>query len=352
MAGGVGQRFWPRSRRRHPKQLLDLTGRGSMIMLTVERLKAISSPEEIFIITNRSQRAAIETEIAGRIPSENIISEPVGRNTSAAICLAAALLKQREADSLMLVLPADHLIEPTEAFEKAVRIAASYVSQNRGLLTFGIQPIRPETGYGYIHVGERVQHTEGLEIYRARAFLEKPDLERAKRFCEEGTYLWNSGMFLWKTDDILEALKRYLPDLFTRLDGIGGRSGKEGLDDYLEAVYPEVPSISIDYGVMEKAENVVVLKPDFLWNDIGSWEYLRDVRPLDKKGNAAVGEHIFIDSSENTVFSPDRLIGMIGVDNLVVVDGGDSMLICRRDRAQEVREIVENLKKQGREQFY
>ncbi len=323
-----------------------------MIKLTVDRLGNISSPEEIFIITNRAQCAAIVEEVSGKIPPENVIAEPMGRNTSAAIGLAAVLLKRRAEDAIMLVLPADHIIEPVDKFENAVRVAASYVSKNGGLLTFGIRPNRPETGYGYIHAGEGVYEERGLEVFRAHEFLEKPDAEKASHFLEAGTYFWNSGMFLWKTNGILKALDKHLPDLYVLLQDIEKQLESEDLNVVLESVYPKAPSISIDYGVMEKAEDVVVLKADFDWNDVGSWEYIRDIRALDEKGNATVGEHALIDSSGNIVFSPDRLVGMIGVDNLVVVDAGDAMLICGRDRVQEVRKIVELLEKSGKEEFY
>jgi mannose-1-phosphate guanylyltransferase len=352
MAGGVGQRFWPRSRRKHPKQLLDLTGQGSMIKLTVDRLKNLSAPEEIFIITNLAQRAAIEKEVEGKVPAGNIIGEPEGRNTAPAVGLGALILQRKCADSTMLVLPADHIIEPIEKFEVAIRAASSYVSNNDVLLTFGIRPSRPATGYGYIQASEEVRHHDGLKFHQTQAFLEKPDLETAKRFVGEGTYLWNSGMFLWKPGRIIAEIKEHLPELSRLLSAIEQRLDSEDLDSILASSYSEAPSVSIDYGVMEKAQNVAVLEANFYWNDVGSWEYVRDIRPADKNGNSVVGEHILIDSCDNTVFSPDRLIGMVGVENLVVVDGGDSILICKRDCVQDVRKIVQQLKRQGMESLF
>lgn len=352
MAGGVGQRFWPRSRRKHPKQLLDLTGKGSMIKLTVERLKNLSAPEEIFIITNLAQRAAVVKEVAGRVPTENIIGEPEGRNTAPAIGLTAILLKRKNPSSSMLVLPADHIIEPVEKFEIAIRTASSYVSDHDVLLTFGIRPSRPETGYGYIQAGEEVRAVAGLKIFHTKAFLEKPDSETAERFVREGTYFWNSGMFLWRTESIIKEIKKHLPDLSRLLSTIEHRLDSEDLDAILDSSYSKAPSVSIDYGIMEKAGNVAVLEANFSWNDVGSWEYIRDIRPADDEGNAVVGKHVLVDSRDNTVFSPDRLVGMVGVDNLVVVDGGDSILICRRDRVQDVREVVQQLERQKMESLF
>jgi mannose-1-phosphate guanylyltransferase len=352
MAGGVGTRFWPCSRRKHPKQLLDLTGGGSMIRLTVERLSGLSSPEEIFIITNRSQAKAIRAEVAGGVSPGNIISEPVGRNTSAAIGLAGVLLRRIDPDSRMLVLPADHLIEPVAAFEKAVRAAEAYVADRGGFLTFGIQPTRPETGYGYIQAGARVFSHSGLDVFAAEAFLEKPDPPTAERFFETGTYFWNSGMFMWNTDEILEAIERFIPDLYAVFVDVDERLGSENLAEILDDVYPQAPDISIDYGVMERADQVVVLRPDFSWNDVGSWEYLRDLHPPDAHGNVSIGDHVLIDSSGNTIYSPDRLIGVMGVDELAVIDAGDAILICPRQRVQEVRRIVDRLKDTGREEYY
>lgn len=348
MAGGVGERFWPQSRRKRPKQILDLTGKGSMIRLTVERLEGLSRPEEIFIITNVEQQALISREVAGTVAPENVICEPVGRNTAPCIGLAAVVLRKKYGDCPMLVLPADHLIERVGRFQSLARAAAAYVTDHGGLLTFGMQPTRPETGYGYIEAAERVFNKDDVEIYRAAAFLEKPTLERAVKFLEGGRHYWNSGMFMWTTETILDGISRHLPDLFSLLTQIEAGIGTRPLPEVLKALYQKAPPISIDYGVMEKAGDVVVMKADFSWNDVGSWEFLRDIRAADANGNVSVGEHVFVDASNNTVVSSDRTVGLLGVDNIVVVDGGDTILVCRRDKAQEVKKIVKTLKERNR----
>jgi mannose-1-phosphate guanylyltransferase len=348
MAGGVGERFWPWSRRKRPKQLLDLTGRGSMIGLTVDRLEGLSEPDEIMIVTNVEQRDAILQEVAGRVPPANVIGEPVGQNTAPCIGLAALLLRESHGNQPMLVLPADHLIEPREEFESLVKTASEYVAENAALLTFGIKPTRPETGYGYIHAGETVLERGDATIFSAKAFLEKPDAETAQEFLDSGNHYWNSGMFMWTTDVILNEISVSLPELSSVLEKIAGEMGTRPLPEVLKEQYPLTPSISIDYGVMEKASKVVVMKAEFEWNDVGSWEFIRDVNAADEQGNVSTGEYVSIDASGNTIVSPDRLVAVLGVDDVVVVDGGDTILVCKRDRVQEVKKIVQTLHERDR----
>jgi mannose-1-phosphate guanylyltransferase len=314
----------------------------------VDRLKGLSKPDEIFIVTNVDQQDAINAEISGMIPSENIIGEPIGRNTAPCIGLAALLLPKRHGHQPMLVLPADHLVEPLDRFESLVRSAAGYVAEHGGLLTFGIKPTRPETGYGYIHTGEEVFNDGVAQIYRARAFLEKPTVDKARVFLEDDAYYWNSGMFLWMTNYILDEISTHIPDLHAILKQIETEIGTRPLPEVLNDIYAKAPSISIDYGVMEKSSDVVVMRADFKWNDVGSWEFIRDIRRPDANGNVSVGDHVFIDASENTVVSSDRLVALLGVDDVVVVDGGDTLLVCTRDRAQEVKKIVETLRDRNR----
>lgn len=349
MAGGVGERFWPWSRRKRPKQLLDLTGRGSMIGLTVDRLRGLSAPDEILIVTNVEQQEAILQEVSGKVSPENVIGEPIGQNTAPCIGLAAVLLREKHGNQPMLVLPADHLIEPVEKFQSLLKAAARYVAGRDCLLTFGIKPTRPETGYGYIQAGQPAGGDHEAEIYRAEAFLEKPDPETARAFVENGNYYWNSGMFMWTTDVILREMSTHLPDLSAVLSRIEKEMGTRPLPDVLKEQYPQAPSISIDYGIMEKAAEVVVMKADFEWNDVGSWEFIRDIRQPDEQDNVLVGDHITIDAAGNTVVSPDRLVAVLGVDDIVVVDGGDTILVCKRGRLQDIKKIVQTLRGENRE---
>ncbi len=349
MAGGSGQRFWPISRRERPKQLVDLTGRGSMISLTCERLGAMCAPEEILVVTIASQAGAVADEIGAKVPRENIIAEPVGRNTAATVGLGAMLLGRRHGDVPFLVVPSDHLISDERAFSAAARAAESYVATHDCLLTFGILPSRAETGYGYIQAGAELSSGGGVGIFEAESFHEKPTQDKAESFIESETCYWNSGMFFWRTRVIRRAIALHLPELDSVLERIDRRLGTEPLEEVLNSEYSAAPAISIDCGVMEKARNVVVLRGNFDWNDVGSWESIREMHAGDSRGNVLVGDHIVLDGSENTIFSPDRLVGIIGVNDIVVVDGGDSILVCKRDRVQQVRDIVETLKKSGKE---
>jgi mannose-1-phosphate guanylyltransferase len=247
LAGGIGERFWPRSRRNKPKQLIDLTGRGTMISLTVARAQLVSEDEEIFIVTLADQKEAIAREVGGIVPGENIIGEPIGKNTAPSIGLAALILRKRFGDVPFIVLPADHLVEGREQFESAVRAAAGYVADHDCLLTFGITPSRPETGYGYIRAGERLAGGGG-EVFEAESFHEKPSPERAQEFLDDGSYLWNSGMFCWRPEPILRAINTHAPDLYRVLSDIDAGQGTGELESVLNSTYPKAPAKSMELG--------------------------------------------------------------------------------------------------------
>jgi len=342
MAGGVGERFWPLSRRQRPKQLLDLTGRGSMIELTLNRVSAFSTPEETFILTNVEQADAILEEIGDVVPGDNVIGEPVGRNTAPSIGLAASLIKSRVGDKPFIVLPADHVVEDLDRFNATVKAAEDYAAANDALVTFGITPTRPETGYGYIKAGKAVG--DGEALFEVHSFHEKPTAEKAGEYLAEGGFYWNSGMFVWRPSAILRAIERFVPDLATVLERIESAAGTESLVSVLKSTYGDAPSVSIDYGVMEKADNVVVASGDFYWNDVGNWESVREVYKEDDDGNVVVGDHILIDTKNSTIFSSDTLVGVVGLDDVVVVKSNDAILVCKRDRVHQVRDVVQRLK--------
>ncbi len=340
MAGGVGSRFWPRSKEKTPKQLLKIFGEKTMIQETVGRLKGIVENEDVFIITNKIQKDEIVRQLP-EIPEENIIEEPFGKNTAACIGLASVIIKKRQEDAVTIILPADHMIKDLDEFHKTLKNAAEFAYESNGLITIGIPPTRPETGYGYIQIDEK-----GIKenIFKVYAFAEKPNYATAVRFLESGDFFWNSGMFIWRVDSILNEIKLHMPELSEGLEEISNDLGTPKYEKTLTRVYGQLRNISIDYGIMEKSENVYLTKGTFPWSDVGSWEEVYQLSEKNGDGNAAIG-NIFTDmTADSYIFSPEKFAAVIGVDNLVVINTKDALLVCRRDQTQEVKKIVDHLK--------
>ncbi len=344
MAGGVGTRFWPMSRRANPKQLLRIVGSKTMLRLTYERVKTLTDPDRILVITGKNLKKAIEKELP-EIPEQNIIAEPVGRNTAPCIGLAAALISANgDSEEPMVVLPADHLISEKRNFQNTVRLAARYTTDTGCLITIGIHPNYPETGYGYIQLGKELHAKGDRKIYKVKTFAEKPNLETAERFLKSGDFVWNSGMFIWRTDSILSEIDEHLPELREDLHKLEKAAYKSSFNRTLSDVYSRTKSISIDYGVMESAGNVCVVKANFEWNDLGSWEAVYNISPKDKNRNVIHGHgSILINSKNNYLYSKDKVIAAVGIEDLIVVEMDDAILICRKEDSQNVKEVVENL---------
>jgi mannose-1-phosphate guanylyltransferase len=343
MAGGVGARFWPRSRRSAPKQLLNFFGEGTLIEETVRRSRRLTSSECIWIVTNAPLKEAIQKTLPD-FSDDRFILEPQGKNTAPAIGLSAIHLAQVDPDSTMVVLPADHRIPDLEAFEAAIKAAAKVVSSGEILATVGIHPTRPETGYGYIQI-DTATPPIAPNVFRVKTFAEKPNLPTAKLFLESGDFLWNSGMFVWRVPTILEQIAEFLPDLHSGLMEIAASHAKPNASEVVQRVYRSLKAISIDYGVMEKARNVCVVKGDFGWSDVGSWEEVWRLSSKDEKGNALRGNHLAIQSENNLVDAHDKFYALLGVHDLVIVETEDAVLICPREKSQEVREIVAELER-------
>ncbi|NOZ57323.1 MAG: NTP transferase domain-containing protein [Calditrichaeota bacterium] len=350
MAGGSGTRFWPRSRERMPKQLLSLVNERSMLQNTIDRLGDLVTPEQVLVVSTATQADAIRQQLSN-IPEENIIVEPKGKNTAPCIGLAALYARRRDPDSVMVVLPADHLIEGEEQFRQVLRTGERLARETEALVTIGIKPTYPSTGYGYIQFGDLIEKQGDVEAYRVKTFAEKPTLEVAKRFLNSGDFLWNSGIFIWKTATILQHIEELLPELYNGLMEIDKALGTPEEAEVVNRVYCQIRSVSIDYGVMEHAKNVIVLKATFSWNDLGTWEEVYKISPKDENGNAITGLVVHKDTKNSLIDSPHRLIATLGVEDLVVVDSGDAILICHRDRAQEVRDIVEILRRKGLKEY-
>jgi mannose-1-phosphate guanylyltransferase len=346
MAGGRGERFWPLSRREKPKQFLPLLGHRSMLQLTADRLKGLLGPEDIYVVTDISYRELVQEQLPQLDPS-HIICEYCGRDTAAAAGLAAVYIQGRDPQSIMLVLPADHFIADQEAFQKTIRVAASLAEGGEWVLTIGIKPNRPETGYGYIQQGEFRQKIEGIDVYKTQAFHEKPDQETALAYLASNTYLWNSGIFVWRSDLFLDLIARYLPQLDKGLHFIARNLGSEMEQDIIKEVYEKLPKISIDYGIMEKCNQVLVIPAFFAWDDVGSWAALERYRQADPRGNILESKGVFVYTSQCMVYSPKRVVATLGVEGLIIVDNQDSLLVCSKDRAQEIKQVVEALKVAG-----
>lgn len=349
LAGGSGTRFWPLSRERFPKQLLRIIGEETLLQQTFERLVQNIASKQITIVTNDMQAESIRLQLNEWKDDlvDNMILEPEGRNTAPAIALTALHLMNRDPEAVMVVVPADQVIKAEKKFMKAVLFATKLAAQGH-LVTFGIHPSRPETGYGYIQPNKRKRlGSQGPFIgYSVARFIEKPNLSTAQRYCRSGNYFWNSGIFVWKASSILEELALLQPKLSKILQGLARQLGTSEFPAALRKAYAKMPSLSIDHAVMEHSARSVVVPVDFGWSDVGSWGSLEEVAPLDKAGNVRNGNIIDMGSKNSVLFADRRLVATIGLDNIVVVDTPDATLVCAKDRAQDVKAIVNILKKQ------
>ncbi len=345
MAGGVGSRFWPSSRAAKPKQFLNLLGEKSMIRMTVDRILPLIRPENIFVITNDTYVDLAHRQLP-EIPLQNIIGESIGKNTAPCVALAANLLHQLDADASMVVLPADHHIQNPDKFLRILESAFLKAESGAHLVTVGITPHRPETGYGYIQQDDSKSDTlAGNLVHKVKSFAEKPDIHTAIRFLQSGDFLWNSGMFIWRADTILAEFRQHLPEMSIiakQIPSLGAEEFKSGVDTF----YRSVNSISIDYGIMEKAETVHVIPAEFGWSDVGSWLAVYELADKDANGNVIQGgDGIFVDSANCLVkASGSRYVAMVGLDGVALVETDDTLMICRIEAAQDVKKVVDALK--------
>jgi mannose-1-phosphate guanylyltransferase len=341
MAGGSGTRFWPWSREDRPKQLLSLTSKRSMLVETVARLRGYVPPSNVFLVTGRRHQRQVLEQLPSLDPRQ-VLAEPEGRNTAACIGWAALEILERCPDAVTSVLSADHLIADADAFRADLARASAVADSRRVLVTFGVKPAYPATGYGYVRAGKTLAGLRG--VHEVAAFVEKPKLALARRYVAAGNYYWNSGIFVWRADTIREELATWLPELLRGLEEMNGKRRRGVLPvEVLDRAYPRLPSISIDYGVLEKSRRVAVVAASFPWTDIGSWDALAEQWPADADGNATQGAVLAIEARSNIVASRDRPIVLLGVDNLVVVDAGDALMVCPRERCQDVKTIVARL---------
>ena len=351
MAGGSGTRFWPLSRRSRPKQFLALAGDLPLLTATVRRLPPLAKPADTYVVCGPSHAAAAR-KLVRELPAGNFIVEPCARNTAPCVGLAALHVAARHRHGIVAMLPADHHIARPEAFREAIAEAARLAEKGH-IVTIGIRPHAPETGYGYLKVGAKVPgKVRGRnQARKVERFVEKPDVVTAARYLADGHYLWNSGIFVFRADVILEEIRRAMPVLGEQLEAIQQSIGTPRYRRTLARVFPDCPSISIDYGVMEKSQRIVVVPADFGWSDVGSFAALPEVRQVDHLGNLVEGDALVIDGRNNVVLATKgRPVAVVGLDEVVVVDAGDAILVCRKDRAQDVRKAVDELARRGRDE--
>jgi mannose-1-phosphate guanylyltransferase len=355
LAGGRGTRFWPRSRMRTPKQLLNIAGRETMLRETFARLAPIFSARHFWAVTNAEQSAAVRHELRG-VPASHILSEPVGRNTAAAIGLAAIHLAKEHGDALMAVVPADSYVADPRRYRALVRAALELARTPGNLIVLGIPPTRPEIGYGYIERGNVAARPIGVAAYAVRRFTEKPSHAVARRYVASGKYLWNAGMFFWRASTFLENLRRYLPATHAALLSLSKTIGERDYESALRRIYPRLENISVDYAVMEPATRangacVSVIPAKIGWSDIGSWAAVYELLASKPGANVSAGPFFTIDSAGNYFWSPKKFVAAIGVRDLVLVETDDAILLCPRDRSQDVGKIVKWLEKSGKKEL-
>lgn len=348
MAGGRGERFWPRSRKGLPKQFLSLTDDGkTMIQLTVERILPLVDTKDIYIATNKDYLELVKAQLPD-VPTENIICEPVGRNTAPCIALGAALISTKYEDAIMMVLPSDHLIKYNSMFQTILRDACDVALEGDNLVTVGITPDHPETGYGYIKFNTEISKGRAFGVER---FVEKPTLEKAKEYLAEDDYLWNSGMFLWKISSVMNRFKELLPDVYDGALKIK-EAYKEGRgEEVLEQVFPNLPSISVDYGLMEKSQNIYTIPGTFGWDDVGSWLAVERIKQSNEFGNIVNGNVITIGTKDCIIQGDKKLIATVGLKDLVIVDTEDATLICEKGSTADIKKVLENLRICNRNEY-
>ncbi len=350
MAGGAGTRFWPLSRRRRPKQVLAINSPNSMLQDTVNRLSGLIPREKTYVVSNPQQMKIIAPQLPD-LDDSNFILEPTPRNTAPCIGLAAIHIQRKDPDGIIVVLPADHLIRDVKAFQNIVKTGIEVVDKHDALVTIGIPPTRPETAYGYIQF-EETGDDMPKSVYRVKTFAEKPSAETAKLFLDSGDFYWNSGIFIWRAAKILAEMDEYIPERYVHLQKIEEALGSKDYPQVLSNYYKRIRPISIDYGIMEVTNSpIYMLTGDFGWSDVGSWDELFRISDKGQDDTVHIGETVTIDSRHNYIFSPGRLTAVIGLNKILVVNTPSATLICPLDRAQDVKEIVEKLKKNRKNRY-
>ncbi len=345
MAGGVGSRFWPMSTQRVPKQFLDILNTGqSLLQLTYERVNKIIPAENILVVTN-AEYGALAAKHLPELPKHNILTEPVRRNTAPCIAYAAFKIQKRNPNAVMVVTPSDHLITNEEAYLQTLTKALGLAAENEFLITLGITPVRPETGYGYIQFKREVLPIDE-RLKKVKTFTEKPDLEHAKAFLDSGDFLWNSGVFIWSAASCLDGLKNFAPDIYDAFSAGEPAYDTADEDNFINTIYPQCENVSIDYALMEKAQNVYVLPASFGWSDLGTWSSVLEQLTTDQHGNGVIGKKVLLSNTQNTlvVSSGQKVIVADGLDGYIIAEGEKAIIIYPKEKEQEIKQVVSEVR--------
>ncbi len=346
MAGGSGTRLWPKSRKNRPKQLHVLSGEQSLIQQTVSRLAGLVDNDSVYVIANQNHLAPIREQLPW-LSEDQLVGEPHAKNTAPAVGVIATLIARRDPDAIIVVLPSDHMITREDKFRDVLQAAGQVAAEGPNVVTIGIRPTGPETGYGYIEMAEDCRYVDGIAVHTVLGFKEKPSIKQAEDYVSSWQYVWNSGMFVWSVKTIMDLYRDHAPDIYKLLVKFDGAVGTSDEKKVLGEVYDAFPSISVDYAIMEHATNIKVIPSSFGWSDLGSWSSLYDITEADAHGNAVVGEHVGVDTYGCLIHSRDKLVATIGLDNMIVVDDGDVVLIMPAGRAQDVKLLLDEIKKRG-----
>jgi mannose-1-phosphate guanylyltransferase len=352
MAGGVGSRFWPLSRSEKPKQFLDILNKGeTLIQQTYRRFKSVCPEENIFVVTSAEHKKLVISQLG--ISPDRVLAEPLRRNTAPCIAYGTFRIRKENPDAVIAVTPSDHLIEKEDKFREVIETAYDFAEKHDALLTLGIKPDKPETGYGYIQANEKLPVQGYRKLLKVKTFTEKPDLELAKVFLQSGDFYWNSGIFIWKAANVIASFERYLPDIFAAFDDGSRMLGTKKEEEFISQTYASCVNISIDYGIMEKADNVYVLCTDVGWSDLGTWSSLYEHSDTDGHGNAVLRGNVFsYENNGNVITLPDNKIAVIqGLEDYIIVDEDDVLLIVRKDKEQNIKHYLEDIKNKSGEKY-
>lgn len=350
IAGGSGTRLWPSSRKEMPKQFHSLYGENTLLQESVRRLDPLIKKEDIYIIANRAHEEIVREQLPW-LGKENFIGEPMGKNTAPAVGVIASIINKKDPDGVILISPADHIIAKEALFRRLLEVGAEVASEGPNTVTIGIKPTYPSTGYGYIQMSD-THHTHGdVDVHKALSFKEKPDEKTAEEYVASWSYVWNSGMFMWSAKTIMHLFKQHAPDIYKSLKRYEDALGTPQEAKVFDEIYDEFPSISVDYAILEHAHNIHVIPASIGWNDLGSWASLHEIMEKDEAGNAVVGDFIGVDTHNCLIHSKGRLVATVGLENMVVVDTGDVVMILPAERSQDVKALLDELKKQGKEKY-